>query len=426
MSLAENPGAPPTFLGRVARVNSSSRKPSPRPEAGANKGALGTGVLLAAVFILLVYRIGGSVLAAASVLGLALGFTLFHSRFGFSSAWRQVVAAGQTASLRAHMLMLATATVLFALILGNGWGLHAGTSGLVQPVGVALVAGSFLFGLGMQVGGSCSSGTLFAVGSGQTGIVGTLLGFIVGSVLAAASYPFWFGTIPAGPSISLAALWGYPVALAVSLAAMAAIVAGSYLLADRRQPPPVQEPPSATGPARLLRGSWALWAGALALAALNGAVLVVTGRPWGVTTAFGLWGAKLLHVVGVPVERWRFWRIPANAGQLHGSVLADRVSVLDLGIMIGALVASSAAGAWTFHRRVPWRTALGSLLGGVAMGYGAQLAGGCNIGAYFSGIASFSLHGWIWGVSALLGTWFGLRLRPLFGLPNPKPSDAVC
>ena len=49
------------------------------------------------------------------------------------------------------------------------------------------------------------------------------------------------------------------------------------------------------------------------------------------------------------------------------------------------------------------------------MGYGARLAGGCNIGAYFSGIASFSLHGWLWGVLAIAGTYAGLRLRPLFG-----------
>jgi hypothetical protein len=34
------------------------------------------------------------------------------------------------------------------------------------------------------------------------------------------------------------------------------------------------------------------------------------------------------------------------------------------------------------------------------MGYGARLAYGCNIGAYFSGVASASLHGWLWFVLA--------------------------
>ena len=30
------------------------------------------------------------------------------------------------------------------------------------------------------------------------------------------------------------------------------------------------------------------------------------------------------------------------------------------------------------------------------MGYGARLAFGCNIGAYFSGMLSGSLHAWLW------------------------------
>jgi uncharacterized protein len=74
----------------------------------------------------------------------------------------------------------------------------------------------------------------------------------------------------------------------------------------------------------------------------------------------------------------------------------------------------------------PGRLALGAVLGGLLMGYGARLAYGCNIGAYLGGIASMSLHGWVWGIMALLGTWMGLRARPLFGLSRPRPTDGVC
>ena len=66
------------------------------------------------------------------------------------------------------------------------------------------------------------------------------------------------------------------------------------------------------------------------------------------------------------------------------------------------------------------------MIGGLLMGYGARIAFGCNIGAYFGGIASFSLHGWLWGITAVVGTVAGLALRPLFGLTNPKPSDSIC
>jgi len=52
------------------------------------------------------------------------------------------------------------------------------------------------------------------------------------------------------------------------------------------------------------------------------------------------------------------------------------------------------------------------------MGYGARIAYGCNIGAFFSGVASTSLHGWVWIVAALGGNVIGVRLRPWFGLRN--------
>ncbi|HSE55163.1 MAG TPA: hypothetical protein VLB03_05490, partial [Nocardioidaceae bacterium] len=42
------------------------------------------------------------------------------------------------------------------------------------------------------------------------------------------------------------------------------------------------------------------------------------------------------------------------------------------------------------------------------------------------GAASFSLHGWIWRLMAIGGTFAGLALRPVFGLTNPKPTDSVC
>ena len=54
------------------------------------------------------------------------------------------------------------------------------------------------------------------------------------------------------------------------------------------------------------------------------------------------------------------------------------------------------------------------MLGGFFMGFGARLAFGCNIGALFSGIASGSLHGWIWFLFAFIGTYFGVKLRRLF------------
>ena len=160
------------------------------------------------------------------------------------------------------------------------------------------------------------------------------------------------------------------------------------------------------------------------LAGLNALVLLTSGRPWGVTGAFRLWGSKLVGALGIgDPASWPAWQ--GNAA-LESSILLDNTSVTHLGIILGALVAAGVAGSFKLHRRVPRNVVTAHSVGGVAMGYGASIAFGCNIGAYFSGIASFSLHGWIWGLMALGGTWIGLRLRTLFGLTNPTPTDSVC
>lgn len=370
---------------------------------------------------------GGWRIAVLYAIGLALGVVLFHARFGFTSAWRQLVAVGQGRGLRAHMLMLAVACVLFVPLLAAGAGFGVTPEGYVSPLGVSVVVGAFLFGLGMQIGGSCASGTLYSVGGGQTAIVFTLGGFIMGSVLGAWNYAFWTAELPTGPAISLAQTpFGYGGALVVSLAVIGLVAATTVVVARRRRPPETDRPSAAAGVARAFRGSWPLWVGAIALAGLNALTLAVKGSPWGITSAFALWGSKAARGLGIDVASWPYWSAPDNARALASPVLADATSVMDFGIILGALVAASAAGSFVLHRRVPLKVATGAIVGGILMGYGARIAYGCNIGAYFGGIASFSLHGWLWAVTALVGTYAGLKARPLFGLAVPKPTDSRC
>ncbi|HET7327585.1 MAG TPA: YeeE/YedE family protein [Nocardioidaceae bacterium] len=382
---------------------------------------------LAVGLVVLTLTIEGLPQAGLLLLGLGLGFVLFHSRFGFTSAWRQLVAVGQGKALRAHTLLLATTAILFAPFLAAGVSpTGVDVAGYVAPVGVGVVAGATIFGLGMQIGGACASGTLYAVGSGHTSILLTLAGFVVGATVGAAHMGWWEAAPSIGP-VSLADTFGGMVGgLAVTLAALALIATATVVVARRRNPPPIEAVPSTKGYARALRGAWPLWVGALALAVLNLGVLLVSGAPWGITTAFALWGSKAAGALGIAEpSTWAFWS-DGRAAVLHDSVLAESTSLTNFGIIVGALIASALAGAFTLHRRIPGRLAAGAIIGGLLMGYGARIAYGCNIGAYLGGIASMSLHGWVWGVMALLGTWLGLRARPLFGLSRPRPSDGAC
>ena len=115
---------------------------------------------------------------------------------------------------------------------------------------------------------------------------------------------------------------------------------------------------------------------------------------------------------------WPYWQGPATSAALEASVFSDITSVMNFGIILGALMAAGLAGRFAPIWRVPWRSLLAAIAGGLLLGYGARIAYGCNIGAYFSGISSSSLHGWLWFVAALVGNGFGAKLRPAFGLSN--------
>ncbi|MEJ0069890.1 MAG: YeeE/YedE family protein [Pseudomonadota bacterium] len=365
--------------------------------------------------------------ATLFVVGGAMGLVLYHAQFGFTSAFRVFLSDRRGAGLRAQMAMLALACLLFfpALAAGSLFGMPV--KGNVDPVGLSVLVGAFLFGIGMQLGAGCASGTLYTVGGGSTRMVITLIFFVAGSALGARHLDWWEAT-PHVAGISLLNTFGLAPALLLNLAVFAAIAGATVLLERRRHGRLLPaNAGTAIGWRRALQGPWPLIAGALALALLNFATLSLAGRPWGITSAFALWGSKLLGAVGLDVAAWPYWASPARAAQLTGSLATDTTSVMDFGIVIGALVAAGLADKFAPVWRIPARSLLAAVVGGMLMGYGARLAYGCNIGAYFSGIASASVHGWVWFAAALAGSYIGTWLRPAFGLAVERtPRQTGC
>jgi uncharacterized membrane protein YedE/YeeE len=378
-----------------------------------NRSVVAAGLaLLALAVAALTVQFGGRQ-AALFGLGVGLGLVLYHAVFGFAGSWRALVSDGRGAGLRAQMAMLALASLLILPALDAGSLFGQPVRGAVAPVGLSVLVGAFLFGLGMQFGGGCASGTLYTVGGGNTKMLATLVGFLAGSVLGTLHLPWWL-ELPGLGSVSLLDELSLFGALGVQLAALAAIVLASMRLERRRHGALVHGPVPKEGEAgwrRLLQGPWPLIAGGLLLALLNFAVLAVAGHPWSVSFGYALWGAKLAQLAGLDVAAWEFWtwRYPAKA--LAGSLFAEDTSLTNFGILLGAFLAAGLAGRFAPRWRVPLRLLLVALLGGILMGYGARLAFGCNIGALFSGIASGSLHGWLWMAAALAGTALGVPLR---------------
>ncbi len=370
-----------------------------------------------------VVLVGGAALLAADgwklgalfLVGGLLGISLYHAAFGFTAAYRDAIVRRDVSGVVAQLVMLGAAMALFAPVLAEGRVFGHGVVGAVAPVGLQVAFGSLIFGLGMQLGGGCGSGTLYTVGGGSTRMVITLVAFCAGGLWGSLDMEFW-AAAPRWRAVSLAAEFGWPLALALQFAVLGALWFGLRRWAGAAAQRPLWS--RRLGWRDLARGPWPLLLGAGLLALLNWLTLLIAGHPWTVTWGFTLWGAKAAALLGWEPAASAFWSGGFPARAMAGGVFDDVTSVMNIGIVLGALTAAGLAGRFAPTRRIALRGALAAVIGGLAMGYGARLAFGCNIGAFFSGVASTSLHGWLWIVCALPGTWIGVRLRPLFGLPR--------
>ena len=320
------------------------------------------------------------------LVGALLGATLLLTDFGFSSAYRRAAHEGDFSSFRAHALMFAVASAIMVPLI------HAGTLfgqpiyGIETPIGVSLVCGALLFGVGMQMAGGCASGTLFLLGSGNLTFLLTLVTFVIGSTLGAAHIGFWHG-LPALAPVTVFTVGPWPVILLVEVLVL--IVAWRWL--------PSNAPPATK-----------TIVGAVGLAGLNVATLAIAGRPWSETYGFSLWGSKIAAQVGFQPSTWEFW---GDGSVLQASLFQDVTSVMDFSIVLGAMLASGLASRFRFRCAQDWQTWLSAAAGGLMMGYGARLADGCNIGAYFSAIVSGSFSGYVWAAAAIIGSMIGIAAR---------------
>jgi uncharacterized protein len=273
--------------------------------------------------------------------------------------------------------------------------------GAIAPIGPSLIIGAFTFGVGMQLANGCGSGTLYTVGSGSGRMLLALAGFIVGCVFGSLSLPAFMALGGIDPVIAADYLgpWG---GLAATLASLALAAALMIAVANRR------------GANFMPSRNYVI--GGCVIGFLCIVVFVCGGHPWSVTFGYTVWGAKLASALGLDLSQSPFWQWPGAKHALEGSVLSDTSSLTDFGMLLGAMAAAAAAKPFAAGTWPPLKSLAAALIGGLLMGWGARLGFGCNIGAFVGGVASGSLHGWVWFGSALLGCRVGIRLRPLFGL----------
>lgn len=348
----------------------------------------------ALVAIMLVAILVGARFALMLLIGLGFGITLEGLRFGFAGPWRAMILRREPAGILAQLLCIGV-VACFAIPLLSAY--PAELTGAQAPIGFAMVGGAFLFGAAMQVVLGCGSGTLVNAGSGNPVSLLALPFFALGS-FAGAYHLIWWTNLGVLPILTLRGAPG----LAVTLVGLALVAVVLLLLGK----------PGSRGLSR--RYIFA----ALALAGLSVLNLVVAGQPWGVVYGLGLWAAKGVTALGVDLSGSAFYAATSSVERLNTSILTDYTSLTNFGIIAGAfgVAAWRSGGLSQTLPSYPARAWVTTIVAGLLLGYSSRLAFGCNVGAFFSGIATGSLHGWVWFAAAFVGAFVGIPIRRLCGL----------
>ncbi len=372
---------------------------APTAQAGVSIDRLFLGLALTATVILVALVLLDQQPASAALIlgGFGLGVAFLKAEFSFTAAWRRFLTRGEAGGLLGGLIVIA----ICALAVVPVAALTSRYGGAIAPLGPSLVIGAFVFGIGMQLANGCGSGTLYTVGGGSGRMLITLLFFVIGSVFGSLSLPAFLALGGVDPVLAsdYFGAWG---GLAVTLASLA--VAAVIIIAVAR----------ARGANYMPSRNYII--GGFTIGLLCIAVFIAGGHPWSVTFGYTVWGAKAATALGFDLSHAAFWQWPGPKRALSESVLSDTSSLTDFGMLFGAMAAAAASKPFAATAWPPVKSILAAGIGGLLMGWGARLGFGCNIGAFVGGVASGSLHGWIWFLAALPGCLIGIRLRPLFGL----------
>lgn len=376
--------------------------------------------------------------------GLIFGYVLTRSRFGFAGGVKRIFYRGEGSLTKALIILFA----LTALInVGIQW--FAASKGAVPAwiaVGeqsiipgtqnvrignISVILGAFLFGMGMIMAGGCASGTLsdFGEGEGHAWVAfpffvlfaapGQWLGYqmdqtAIGKIGVNAWLPEYIGY---GGAIALTIFILFLLYLYVRWYENRKKAKGLYLdpMGDWLDyEKPIRD--DLTTPFKLNSWNtyhklfverWSFLAGAVGITIGATIVLTTTGKAWGVTTPFVTLDQKFFQLFGINFTGGAF---DETAKAMSGTLLQDGGTVRNIGIIAGAMVAFLLAGRFKMRFKMKFQDFLAFATGGALMGIGSRMARGCNIGALYSSITNFSLHGYIFMFFLILGAAFAIKI----------------
>ena len=312
----------------------------------------------------------GTIVAGTGA-GLLLGYALQRSDLCFHSTFRGLWER-RFDLVRGYALAAAIAAVGLSLIYALGpWDQLSRGLGF-RPVSV--VVGGLTIGVGMVVATSCTSGLFYKLGSGMVGAIVGLAGWAAGELAAKDIRLPGPVLLDGGEAGTVPGVLGLPP-LAVAVPVLGVVALWLWRRAgggdSSREPGRWRWPAVGAGVGLATVAAWAL-AG-------------VGGASFGPSTT----GAVSGVVAGTPSS----WQL---------SFLAA--------LVLGAALAARTRGGW-WVRGESARRLSGLFVGGVLLGAGAIVAGGCNLGHGLSGVAQLNVSSIVAVASMISGVGFGRAVQ---------------
>ncbi|AXI00788.1 YeeE/YedE family protein [Sporosarcina sp. PTS2304] len=139
---------------------------------------------------------------------------------------------------------------------------------------------------------------------------------------------------------------------------------------------------------------------------LSALYFTLTSTVWAVTGEFTRLGGDLLLLFGVDISDWQYF----DMVHLQGTTWNRPDGWIVWGMFAGALIMVLLSNSFKIRLPKQKRRYVQGLVGGIIAGFGARLALGCNLAAFFTGVPQFSFHSWIFIVATGIGTFFGAKL----------------
>ncbi|RRN44858.1 YeeE/YedE family protein [Lautropia dentalis] len=321
------------------------------------------------------------------LVGLAFGFLLQRGQFCFVCGFRELFQKRDPRFMLALLLAVAIQSVGF-------FGLQA--AGLIRlpteqmPI-LATVLGGLLFGMGIILARCCGSGSWFRSGEGAAGSLLVLLVFAI-TLAACQAGPLKNLLQPLLQQTSSLGLIHETLGIAPWWCVAALVVMCAGLLWRARRQATSSPSPASDAAEAVEAGRYPL-----GIAALIGLLGVLA---WWLSWQSG---RNYGYGVAVPTANVLQYLVTGQSRYLNWG------SLFVLGILPGAFFSAWLRGQFRW-RVPPVEQVPQCILGGVLMGVGATLAGGCTITNTLVATAYFSWQGWLATLMILLGCWLALRL----------------